>query len=269
NYTQALVSSEGVRNHYAEGFGITVDKVIATGVPRSDVFFDEVYKKHVKEVLYDKYPMLKEKKVILFAPTFRGNGQGSAHYPFEALELRKLYENLKDDYVFVFKIHPFVKNEYSIPYDMSDFYYDLSDFREINDLLLVTDILITDYSSVCFEFGILNKPMLFFGFDVEQYIKDRDFYYDYFDFIPGPLVKNTNEIIDKIKNEDFELEKIEPFIKYFFGDSLGHASANVVEKVIKPGLLDTQEEKEDKVKLDPPKSRIELFERSLEDNDEI
>src|SRR5699024_8189362 len=108
NYTQALVSSEGVRSHYAEGFGIDIERVIPTGVPRSDVFFDETYKNHVKKTLYDKYPMLEEKKVILFAPTFRGNGQGSAYYPFEALELRKLYENLKDDYVFIFKIHPFV-----------------------------------------------------------------------------------------------------------------------------------------------------------------
>src|SRR5690625_1323484 len=268
NYTQALVSSEGVRSHYAEGFGIDIERVIPTGVPRSDVFFDETYKNHVKKTLYDKYPMLEEKKVILFAPTFRGNGQGSAYYPFEALELRKLYENLKDDYVFIFKIHPFVKNDFTIPYDMSDFFYDLSEFREVNDLLLVTDILITDYSSVCFEFGILNKPMLFFGFDVEQYIKDRDFYYDYFDFIPGPLVKDTDQIIDKIINEDFQSEKIKPFIKYFFGDSLGHASKNVVDNVIKPGLLEKEEEKETKVKLDPPKSRIELFERSIEDEEE-
>lgn len=269
NYTQALVSSEGVRSHYAEGFGITVDKVIPTGVPRSDVFFDEGYKKHVRKVLYEKYPMLKEKKVILFAPTFRGNGQGSAYFPFETLELRKLYEELKEEYVFVFKIHPFVKNDFMIPYDMSDFYYDLSEYREINDLLLVTDILITDYSSVCFEFGILNKPMLFFGFDVEQYIKDRDFYYNYFDFIPGPLVKTTEEIIDKIKNEDFELEKIEPFIKYFFGDSLGKSSKIVVDEVIKPSLENIKEEKEVKTKLEPPKSRIELFERSIEEDDEI
>jgi len=267
NYTQALVSSEGVRSHYAEGFGVTIDKVIPTGVPRSDVFFDDVYKTHVKKTLYEKYPMLENKKVILFAPTFRGNGQGSAYFPFEILDLRKLYENLKDEYVFIFKIHPFVKNEFTIPYDMSEFFYDLSEFREVNDLLLVTDILITDYSSVAFEFGILNKPMLFFGFDVEQYIKDRDFYYDYFDFIPGPLVKTTDEIIQKIKNKDFELEKIEPFIKYFFGDSLGHASKNVVNDIIKPGLEDLEEDKEVKVKLDPPKSRIELFERSLEEEE--
>src|SRR5690625_2043381 len=110
--------------------------------------------------------------------------------------------------------------------------------------------------------------MLFFGFDVEQYIKYRDFYYDYFDFIPGPLVKDTDQINDKIINEDFQSEKIKPFIKYFFGYSLGHASTNVVDNVIKPDLLEKEEETETNVKLDPPKSRIELFERSIEDEEE-
>src|SRR5699024_10973842 len=101
-------------------------------------------------------------------------------------------------YVFIFKIHPFVKNDFTIPYDMSDFFYDLSEFREVNELLLVTDILITDYSSVCFEFGILNKPMLFFGFDVEQYIKIRDFYYDYIDFISVSRKKDKEKKMKKI-----------------------------------------------------------------------
>src|SRR5699024_9945646 len=163
---------------------------------------------------------------------------------------------------------PFVKNDFTIPYDMSDFFYDLSEFREVNDLLLVTDILITDYSFVCFKFGILNKPILFFEFNVEHYLKYRDFYYYFFYFIQVLIVKYTDQIINKIINEDFQSKKIKTFIKYFFDDSLGHASKNVVDNVIKPGLLEKEEEKETKVKLDPPKSRIELFERSIEDEEE-
>lgn len=269
NYTKATVSSEGVREHYAEGFGITVDKVYPTGVPRSDIFFDEQYKKHVKATLYEKYPFIKDKKVILFAPTFRGNGQGSAYFPFHKLDFKKLYENLSDEYVFLFKIHPFVNNKLSIPYEYADFFYDLSSFREINDLLLVTDLLITDYSSVCFEFALLNKPMLFFGFDVEDYVRTRDFYYDFFEFIPGPLVRSTDEIIDVIKKEEYSMEKIKPFVDYFFNGTLGRASKNVVDDVIIPSL-ERVNEKEEKIKrtVIPPKSRIELFERSLEEDEE-
>lgn len=274
NYTKVVVSSEGVRENYAEGFGVTVDKVYATGVPRSDIFFDEEYKAHVTNTLQDKYPFLKDKKVILFAPTFRGNGQASAHYPFEILNFKKLYEELHEEYVFLLKIHPFVKNKLTIPYEYADFFYDLSDYREINDLLLVTDILITDYSSVCFEFALLNKPMLFFAFDVEKYIEERDFYYDYFDFIPGRLVKTTNEIIRSIKEEQFESEKIKSFVNYFFDDTLGKASKNVVDELIIPSLNKeyVKEEKKHSI-LPPPSSRIELFERSLkadvEDEDRL
>ncbi|WP_099159474.1 CDP-glycerol glycerophosphotransferase family protein [Virgibacillus ndiopensis] len=268
NYTKAVVSSEGVRKNYAEGFGITMDKVYPTGVPRADIFFDENYKAHVRKTLQQKYPFIKNKKVILFAPTFRGNGQASAHYPFEVLNLKKLYEELHEEYVFLFKIHPFINNKFTIPYEYADFFYDFSDYREINDLLLITDILITDYSSVCFEYALLNKPMLFFAFDVEEYIESRDFYYNFFEFIPGPLLKSTSEIIQTIKEERFELEKIGPFVKYFFDDTLGKASKNVVDQIIIPSLEDLPVvEKEKKNVLIPPASRVELFERTMEEED--
>ncbi|GER71403.1 ribitolphosphotransferase [Weizmannia acidilactici] len=232
NYTKAIVSSHNIAKHYAEGFGIDIEKVIPTGIPRTDVFFDKAYQEQVKTSLYEEYPFLKDKKVIMFAPTFRGNGQQSAHFPMEVLNLDKLYHELKDEYVFLFKIHPFVKNDFSIPYQYSDFFYDFSSYREINDLLFVTDILITDYSSVCFEFALLNKPMLFFAFDVEEYVRKRDFYYDYKSFIPGPLIRNTDEMIETIKKEQFDIHKIKPFVQYFFDDTDGKSSARVVDQII-------------------------------------
>nr|WP_261379696.1 CDP-glycerol glycerophosphotransferase family protein [Bacillus paralicheniformis] len=232
NYTKVIVSSESIRKHYAEGFGVSIDNVIATGVPRTDFFFDETKKALVKERLYTEFPFLKDKKVILFAPTFRGNGQQSAHYPFEVLNFERLYHELKDEYIFLFKIHPFVKNDINIPYQYSDFFYDFSSFREINELLLVTDILVTDYSSVCFEYALLNKPMIFFSYDVDDYIRKRDFYYDYFSFIPGPLAKTSEQMISIIKNEDYNFEKIDSFVRYFFDDLDGKASERVVDQIV-------------------------------------
>ncbi|WP_257469096.1 CDP-glycerol glycerophosphotransferase family protein [Bacillus sp. D386] len=232
NYTKAIVSSEKVAKHYAEGFGIDQENVIPTGIPRTDVFFDTEYQQEVRERLYEEYPFLKNKKVIMFAPTFRGNGQQSAHYPMEVLDLKRLYENLSDEYVFLFKIHPFVKNDISIPYQYSDFYYDFSSYREINDLLFITDILITDYSSVCFEFALLNKPMLFFAYDVEEYVRTRDFYYEFHSFIPGPLVRTADEIVATIAKGDYKMEKIPPFVNYFFGELDGKSSARVVDQLI-------------------------------------
>src|SRR5699024_9596619 len=153
-----------------------------------------------------------------------------------------------------------VNNTLTIPYEYADFFYDLSSFREINDLLLVTDILITDYSSDCFEFALLNKPMLFFGFDVEEYVRTRDFYYNFFDFIPGLLVKTTEEIVDVITNEKLQIEKLELFVDHFFNGTLGTASKKVVDEICILSL----ERRFEKVIISngyitPPPSRIELF----------
>ncbi|MCM3668091.1 CDP-glycerol glycerophosphotransferase family protein [Mesobacillus maritimus] len=232
NYTKAIVSSKNIAKHYAEGFGIDNKNVKATGIPRTDIFFDDQYQQGVRDSLYEKYPFLKGKKVITFAPTFRGNGQLSAHYPMEVLNLEKLYHSLKDEYVFLFKIHPFVKNDFSIPYQYSDFFYDFSSYREINDLLFITDVLITDYSSVCFEYALLNKPMLFFSYDVEDYVQKRDFYYDYQSFIPGPLVRSTETLIKRIQEGNFEMHKIKPFVNYFFDDLDGKSSQRVVDQIV-------------------------------------
>ncbi|MCU9589578.1 CDP-glycerol glycerophosphotransferase family protein [Bacillus velezensis] len=234
NYTKVIVSSENIRKHYAEGFGVGLENVIASGVPRTDFFFDEEKKETAKKWIYTEYPFLKDKKVILFAPTFRGDGQQSAHYPFEVLDFKRLYRELKNEYIFLLKIHPFVQNKPNFSYQYSDFFYDFSSFREINELLLVTDILITDYSSVCFEYALLNKPMIFFSYDVDDYTRKRDFYYDYFEFIPGPLAKTTEQIISTIKEKKYHFEKIDSFVHYFFDDLDGKATERVVDQIIYP-----------------------------------
>ncbi|MED1562640.1 polyribitolphosphotransferase [Alkalihalobacillus alcalophilus ATCC 27647 = CGMCC 1.3604] len=241
NYTKAIVSSKNVVPHYAEGFGIDESAVIPTGVPRTDIFFDEQYKQEKQKELHEQYPFLKGKKVILFAPTFRGNGQSSAHYPFDVLDLDKLYKEFKDEYVFLFKIHPFVNNKVTIPYQYVDFFYDFSEYREVNDLLFITDILITDYSSVCFEYALLRKPMIFFAYDVEEYIQRRDFYFEYQSFIPGVLAKTTDDIIYSIAHEKFEQERVEPFVQYFFDDLDGRASERFVKQIILEEDLDSEE----------------------------
>ncbi|MEH7574174.1 CDP-glycerol glycerophosphotransferase family protein, partial [Cytobacillus firmus] len=92
--------------------------------------------------------------------------------------------------------------------------------------------LITDYSSVCFEYALLNKPMIFFAYDVEEYVQKRDFYYEYTSFIPGPLVRSTDEMIQTIKARDYKMEKIKPFIEYFFDHHDGNSSARVVDQII-------------------------------------
>ncbi|WP_251137231.1 CDP-glycerol glycerophosphotransferase family protein [Exiguobacterium sp. H66] len=232
NYTKAIVSSHNVARHYAEGFGLREDQVVATGIPRTDMFFDQDYIAAAKERIYEEYPTFKTKKVIMFAPTFRGNGAKSAYYDFDQLDLDALYEAFHEEYVFVLKMHPFVRRRMEIPELYADFFIDLTDHREINELLFVSDILITDYSSTCFEFSLLNRPMLFFAYDLDDYISKRDFYYDFEEFVPGPIVKNSDELIERIKNEDFEMDNVKAFAEYFFEHQDGKSSARFVDQII-------------------------------------
>ena len=231
-YDYAIVSSREISKHYAEGFGISDENVVATGIPRTDVFMNKKYAESVREKFFKEYPNLKSKKIILFAPTFRGNGQMSAYYPKEAFHPEQLLNNLGNDYAVLLKLHPYCKERLTISKEYSDRIIDFSEADELNDLLFVTDLLITDYSSVIFEASLLDIPMLFYTYDLYSYIKERDFYYDFESFVPGKIVFSENEIAESIEKKDFEQDKISGF-KYKFFDHLdGHSSQRVADLVI-------------------------------------
>ncbi|KGA96894.1 CDP-glycerol:glycerophosphate glycerophosphotransferase [Alkalihalobacillus alcalophilus ATCC 27647 = CGMCC 1.3604] len=233
NYSKAIVSSKNVASHYAEAFNMSENQIVATGIPRTDVFFDEEYKSKKIVGLYDRFPFLKDKKVIMYAPTFRGKGKNTAYYPLAKVDFAKWHNALKEDYVFLIKWHPYIKEKVVIPEEFASFYYDVSDYSDINDLLFVTDILITDYSSVCFEYALLRKPIIFYAFDVEDYTHNRDFYYPYESFIPGPLVKESQELLETIQEEKFDMSLIDDFVNYFFDHQDGKSSERFVNQLLK------------------------------------
>lgn len=231
NYDYCIVSSKEISKFYAEGFGISLDKPMATGIPRTDIFFDETYKNKVKDAFYLEYPKLKEKKILLFAPTFRGNGKISGYYPVEKFDVGKLYEKLGGEYAILIKHHPFVENRNIIPEKYKDFIIDMSSNSELNDLLFVTDLLISDYSSVIFEAALLDIPMLFYAFDLQRYISTRGFYYEYQDFVPGKIVSSFSQAVSAIQNKDFEVEKIKHFKTRFFDDLDGKSSQRTADLI--------------------------------------
>lgn len=231
-YNYAIVSSDEIRRFYAEGFGMDVKNVKALGVPRTDDFFRESYKSEIRKKLYEQYPQLRNKKVVLFAPTFRGNGAGTAHFPFEKFNVKDVLSKLGEEYVIIIKHHPFVEAKHPVDSTVKDRVLDLSGESEINDLLFITDVLITDYSSVIFEASLLNIPMLFYAFDLEDYVVNRDFYYPFKNFVPGKIVRNTEQIIDALCNETFEEEKIETFKHRFFDQLDGKSSIRVAEFIM-------------------------------------
>ena len=235
-YDYCLVSSRKVAKHYAEAFGMNVDRVIATGIPRTDIFFDEAYKREVRAKIFSTYPMLKDKKVILFAPTFRGSSKKEGHYPHYRFDYKQIFEKFGDEYRIIIKHHPHVNNKLVIENEYKDRVIDLSKNEELNELLFVTDILITDYSSVIFEATLLDIPMLFYAFDLDEYISRRGFYCEYISFIPGKLVENMDEIIAALMVGDFEADKIIEFKQDFFDDldgKSGKRASDFIKRLMK------------------------------------
>lgn len=229
-YTNATVSSKAMIPIYADAFNVDADIIKPLGLARSDLFWNKELMEERVEGLKEKYEFLNtDKKIILFAPTFRGAGRKQAHYPYEYLNLQKIYESLKDDYIFLFKVHFNTLNKINIPVRYSDFFYDVSDYRDINDLMLLADIMISDYSSVTFEYSLLNKPMVFFVPDLEDYISTRGFYYHYDDLVPGKIVYTSSELVQAINNQDFEQEKIAKFKDQFFTYQDGKASKRIID----------------------------------------
>ncbi len=231
-YDYTIVSSGSIRKYYAEGFGISDRKVLATGIPRTDIFFSEEYRKNATDSFYAKYPFLKDKKIIMFAPTFRGSGQKSAFYPTNVFDPCRFSDAVGDDYAVIIKLHPFCTEKFRIESGYEQKVIDLSLEDEINDLLFVTDLLITDYSSTVFEASLLNIPMLFYAYDLYQYISERDFYCDFETFVPGKIVFNQQELEKAIINSDFEREKIEPFRNKFFNEIDGKSTERTAHVIL-------------------------------------
>ena len=235
-YTKVITSAEAIRENYAEAFGISIEKTKATGVPRTDVFFDEQCKVEKCAKFYEEYPELKNKKIILFAPTYRGKRAEDASYEFDEIEFESLYQQLKEEYVIIFKWHPALynnlKRKHILVYDESkykDFFYDMSEKREVNDLLFVADILVTDYSSVIFDYALLNKSIIYFMYDIEQYEGGRGLYYELEEYLYGPIAKTTNDLIMAIKEEkNFKIER-QKFIDKFMSACDGCATERVCQ----------------------------------------
>ena len=234
-YTKAITSSEATRPCFAEAFSIDIEKVQAKGFPRTDIFFDTQYINSKRKELLKKYPFMANKKVILFAPTYRGTQYYNADYDLEKLDLQKIYDELKNkNYIFIFKWHPFIYNKITAKKEgtekfnkykeYKDFYYDLSEERDINDLLLITDILVTDYSSTFFDYFFMNKPVIYFTYDLELYENDRGMYFPFKEYVYGKVVKTNEELLNAIQLGSLEEEKREAFKEKFVGACDGHST---------------------------------------------
>jgi CDP-ribitol ribitolphosphotransferase len=188
-YTYAITGSRHLVPVYAEAFGIEESAVIPTGLPRIDWFLDPARTEKSIAAFHARHPDLRGKRVILFAPTFRGRGIKDAYYDYSRLDFARLAEVCGDESVVLFRMHPFIRQAIPIPAEYGDRLRDAASFGDTNDLLHVTDVLITDYSSIIYEFALLERPMLFFAYDKETYAATRGFHRDFDLTAPGKVCR--------------------------------------------------------------------------------
>ncbi|WP_220453831.1 CDP-glycerol glycerophosphotransferase family protein, partial [Mammaliicoccus sciuri] len=228
NWDYVSIPSDYMKEKAKSAFNTRV-KALKTGFPRNDMLFDALkYKEETKRSLN----IPEGKKVILYAPTWREGKSSNIE-----MNIKRIQETLDDQYVLLIRAHYMVSGNMDIR-DYYPFAINVSNYPSIEELYSITDVLITDYSSVMFDFAYLKKPMIFYAYDLEKYLYgERGVYLNYSNIIPGPLVRTTDEIINVLSNysnlDNKYKDKYEKFYNEFcqYGRN-GNSSNQVVNQLI-------------------------------------
>lgn len=212
--------------------------VLEEGYPRNDVL---ALGKDTDAglAIREKLGIPADRKVVLYAPTFRDDqSSGTGRFSFELpFDLEKFHKRFGAETVLLLRMHVLVSSKLEIPESASESVFDVSAYPEIQDLHLASDILVTDYSSVFFDFAILQRPMVFFAYDLERYRDTlRGFYLDYETEVPGPIVQTEEALFEAIAaagdSGRADEERLKKFVaKYAPGDD-GYAARRVVDKLL-------------------------------------
>lgn len=209
-------------------------KMLEIGYPRNDILVnhnDEAFIIKLKK----KFQLPFDKKIILYAPTWRDNEfYEKGKYKFNvSMDFDLLKEKLSQEYVMIVKYHYLIMD--AIDWSKYEgFVYQYSRDCDIADLYLVSDMMITDYSSVMFDYSVLKRPMLFYAYDLEHYKNNlRGFYFDFMEEVPGPISQTTEQLIEDIQTYDFKVyqDKYNKFTEKFNYLDDGKASAKVVSLI--------------------------------------
>ncbi|WP_028044036.1 CDP-glycerol glycerophosphotransferase family protein [Candidatus Stoquefichus massiliensis] len=223
NYDYALATSSFWQNAYSQAFSIPAAHVLPIGLPRTDELFANDWLEDRKNELYHKYPILKDKQIILYAPTFRGNiYKGFSAIPFDVLKIMK---RLPENYVLLYKFHPLMGNyqlaEHERVFNMNH--------EDTHALFSISDYLISDYSSIVFDYMILEKNLLFFVPDLAEYSRTLGVFVDLND-LKCPICQNEDELLNHILSNAYDNNHHMHELKnIFFNQQDGKSTERVVE----------------------------------------
>lgn len=225
HYDWVVASGEASREPWSRAFRTPRERVLPLGSPRTDLFFDEARLAEARVRTMGRYPGLGGRRVITYAPTFRGRGR--AKRPAPALDAPLLRSLLGASDVIVLKSHPNLDARlvdqagYDVVVDPAD---------DMNELLAATDILITDYSSTIFEYVLLRRPLVLLVPDLDAYEQAPGLYVDYRSEMVGVHVRDTAAAAAAILDGAFDLAAYEPFIARHLGASDGRASQRIIDR---------------------------------------
>jgi CDP-glycerol glycerophosphotransferase len=228
-------SGEYEREIYVRDFKVSEESLLLSGMPRNDRLYrvtsDEV------RILREKLNIPADKKVILYAPTWRDSTDGGRTYMLAPpIEVSKWRAALEDEFVLLLRTHVATNKLLGVVFD--DFVRDVTDYPDINDLLAIADVLISDYSAVIFDYSILSKPIICFGYDYEEYCRKRGLYVDLNNEIPGGVLYTEDEVLERLLNMDYvaESENSKAFAERYI-QVTGNATEMCVNNLLKKGGL--------------------------------
>ena len=229
-YDAVVTAGEASRVPWARALRTPLEHTLALGSPRTDFFFDSAALASARDRLRRAHPALVGRRVVTYAPTFRGRGVGKR--AGAGLDGRRLRAALPRSDVLVLKSHP---NLDPSLVDIAGFDVVADPRSDMNELLSVTDILVTDYSSSVFDFALLGRPLVLLVGDLDAYEQDPGLYLDYRREMIGTQVADTDGVIDAILGDRFDTSGYERFVARHLGASDGNASRRVVEHFIPAG----------------------------------
>lgn len=225
NYDYAIANSDFYKGVYAQAFNLPEENVLVTGIPNNDKIFDDHFVQDTKVRLLEKYPVLANKKVITYAPTFRG--RISTYFKEAKIDLARVHQALGEDYVIIYKAHPLISGS---AYENNPHVLFIEE-EPISSIFCVTDVLITDYSAIAVDWMVFDKPIIAYVPDFKSYSKKPGLTIDYLQEFPGAVTFNEGEIIQALQATDSTSYQKERAL--FFKKTYNYCDGKATERVLK------------------------------------
>lgn len=222
-YDCSCAQSEEEKKYQLSMFNLKPEQVLVCGYPKNDRLASVTHDEYME--IRKKLGISEKKKAILYAPTFRENNPTSIQTAFN---FSKWKDSLGKEYVILFRAHPIIMDSIHLE-GMDDFVIDVTTYQDNTDLMVASDMLISDYSGIFFEYAILNRPMYCFAYDYAEYEQTRGLYFDIRKELPGGEM-NEDEIIDLIKSEVDVMNIVRAF-KEKYVTEYGHATERAIDNI--------------------------------------